>query len=179
MVNPSRIIAAVSVAFVLGASSAWADSKSIQGTVTGTDGKPFAGAEIRADRLDSKATPAKTKSDAQGHYTFKALPAGAYTITAFVKTVPKMHATIRTRADGWAKVDFDLRLKPNDPSIKKKYVWVNGEAGSHIGGRWVPVEQANQPGVSAVDTVGTDDVNRMQRDMRVNTNAMGTNGPGH
>jgi Carboxypeptidase regulatory-like domain len=179
MFNRSRIIAAVSLAFILGTFSARADSKSIQGTVTGTDGKPFAGAEIRANRLDEKAAPVVTKTDAQGHYTFKALPAGAYAVTAFVKTVPKMHATVRTRGDGWAKVDFDLRLKPNDASIKRKYVWVNGEPGSHIGGRWVPVEQANEPGVSAVDTIGADDVSRMQRDMRINNNTMGAGGPGH
>ena len=168
-------------AFVLATASSWADSKSIQGTVTGTDGKPFAGAQIRANRLDAKAEPAITKSDAQGHYTFKALPAGAYTVTAFVKTVPKMHATVRTRTDGWAKVDFDLRLKSNDPSITKKYVWVNGEAGSHIGGHWVPIEQANQPGQSAVDTIGADEVSRMQRDTRINNNAVGAmaSGPGH
>ena len=179
MVNHSRIIAAVVLGFVLEAASTWADSKSIQGTVTGTDGKPLPGAQIRADRVDAKAKPEITKTDAQGHYTFKSLPAGAYRVIAMVNEVPKMHATVRTRADGWAKVDFDLRLKANDPSIKRKYVWVNGEPGSHIGGRWVPIEQANQPGMSAVDTIGTDDVGRMQRDMRINANVTGAAAPGH
>ena len=177
MLSRSGIIAAVLLAFILATGSVWADSKSIQGTVVGIDGKPFAGVEVRADRMDEKAAPATTKTDAQGRYTFKALPAGAYALTAIVKNVPKMHATVRTRADGWAKVDFDLRLKPNDPSITKKYVWVNGEPGSHIGGRWVPVEQANQPGVNAVDTVGSDDVSRMQRSIKLNTNT-NTSAPG-
>ena len=170
----SGIIAAVWFAFVLGTVSA--DNKSIQGTVTGSDGKPFANGEIRAQRLDAKAEPATTKTDAHGHYAFRALPPGAYAITAYMDGAPKSRASVKTRADGWAQVDFDLRLKTAD--MKKKYVWVKGEPGSHIGGRSVPVDQPTMPTTSAVDTVGGDDVNRMQRDMRMNTNASMA-GPGH
>jgi hypothetical protein len=166
----SAVIGAVLAAFILACSSVWADNKAIQGTVIGTDGKPLAGAQVRADRLDAKATPAVTKTDAQGHYVFKGLPVGAYAVTAFLKNVPKSRGMVKTRADGWAKVDFDLRVKPNDPSIKKKYVWVNGEPGSHIGGRWVEVDQANEPTTSAVDVVNSDEAHRMQRNMPMNTN---------
>src|SRR2546429_119011 len=138
MSTRSGIIAAVLPAVILATGSAWADTKSIQGTVTGQDGKPLTGAEARANRLDAKEpTPAIAKTDAQGHYAFKALPVGAYAVTAYVKSVPKSRASVRTRSDGWAKVDFDLRMRPNDVSIKKRYVWVKGEPGSHIGGRWV------------------------------------------
>ena len=113
--------------------------------------------------------PAMTKTDSKGQYQFKGLAVGAYAITTIVKEVPKSRASVRTRADGWAKVDFDLRLKAGDASIKRNYVWVKGEPGSHIGGRWVPVDQAGKPGMSAVDTVGSDDVERMQRDTKLNT----------
>lgn len=167
----SRIIAAVSVASVLVTATTWADSKSIQGQVIGPDGKPLAGAEVRAERIDGKGEPALAKTDDQGRYTLRALPPGAYAVTAFVKSVPKSRASVRTRADGWAKVDFDLRLSRNSPEIKKRYVWVKGEPGSHIGGRWMEVDQASMPTTSAVETIGTDDVNKMQRDMRLNTNA--------
>lgn len=159
----SGIIAAVLFALILAWDSAWADTKSIQGTVIGTDGKPLADAVIRADRLDAKSKPATTKTDAQGHYVFKALPAGAYRLIASVKSVAKMHAMVKTSSDGWAKVEFDLRKRPNSPDIKKKYVWVNGEPGSHIGGRWVEIDQADTPTTSAVERIGTDDVNRMQQ----------------
>src|SRR5205814_8591850 len=148
----SGIIVAVLFAFILAWNSASADTKAIQGTLVGIDGKPVAGAEIRANRLDTKTPPATTKTDAQGRYVFKVLPVGAYKVTVFVKTVPKMHAEVRTRADGWAKVDFDLRTPANGSTIKKRFVWVPGEPGSHIGGRWVEVDQANMPSASAVDT---------------------------
>jgi hypothetical protein len=53
---------------------------------------------------------------------------------------------------------------------------VPGEPGSHIGGKWVEVDQANMPSANNVETIGTDDVNRMQRSMQINTNA---SMPGH
>jgi hypothetical protein len=167
----SRIIALSMIAFVLGAGPGRADTKSIQGTLLGLDGKPFAGAQIKAEQLDGKTKPAITKTDAQGHYQFTGLPVGAYAITAYVKNVPKLRGMVRTRSDGWAKVDFDLRTRSDGPNIKKHWVWVKGEPGSHIGGRWVEVDQATTPSTSAVDNVDSDDVSRMQRTMRMNTNA--------
>jgi hypothetical protein len=166
----SGIIASSVIAFVLGTASTWADNKSIQGTLLGLDGKPLAGAEIKAERLDAKATPTITKTDGQGRYLFRGLPVGAYALTAYVKSVPKSRGMVRTRSDGWAKVDFDLRTPANGPHIKKHWVWVKGEPGSHIGGRWVEVDQVNTPSMSATDVLNTDDVARMQRDTRINTN---------
>jgi carboxypeptidase family protein len=148
---------------IFATTSAWAETKSIQGTVTGADGKPLAEATVRANRLDAKAEPALAKTDAHGNYTFKNLPAGAYALTAIVKNVPKSHASVKTRSDGWAKVDFDLRVRANSASIKKHYVWVKGEPGTHIGGRWVLVEEGVPPGVSAVDKVGGQDLRTMQQ----------------
>src|SRR4030081_1730107 len=131
-----RILPSILVVFALlfTSGSTWADNKSIQGTVTATDGKPLAGADLRAERLDAKAAPALAKTDAKGQYIFKGLPIGAYAIPAIVKSVPKSRASVRTRSDGWAKVDFDLRLTADSKSIKKHWVWVKGEAGSHLGG---------------------------------------------
>ena len=102
MSTRSGIIALSAVALILGTDSTWADSKSIQGTVIGLDGKPLAGADVRAERLDAKAEPARTKTDGKGQYQFKGLPVGAYAITTIVKEVPKSRASVRTRADGWA-----------------------------------------------------------------------------
>jgi hypothetical protein len=169
-----RILPNILVVFalLLTCGSAWADNKSIQGTVTGSDGNPLGGAEVRAERLDAKAAPALTKTDAKGQYVFKGLPAGAYAVTAIVKTVPKSRASVRTRSDGWAKVDFDLRTPANGKNTKKRYVWVNGAPGTHIGGHWVEVEQAANQGPSRVETIGNDDVDRMQRDLRLNSGGM-------
>ena len=62
-------------------------------------------------------------------------------------------------------------MRPDDPNIKKQWVWVKGEPGSHIGGRWVEVDRATGPSTSAVDTLDGNDINRLQREMRLNINA--------
>ena len=93
------------------------DNKSIQGTLIGRNGKPYEGAEIRAQRVDTKATVAIATTDARGIYVFKGLPAGAYSLTAYVDGFAESRASIRTRAKGWAKVDFDLRLNERGDGV--------------------------------------------------------------
>jgi Carboxypeptidase regulatory-like domain len=143
----------VSIALLFLCSSALADNKSIQGTVTGTDGKPLADAEVRVERLDAKAAPALTKTDAKGQYAFKRLPAGAYAITAVVKSVPKSRATVRTRNDGWVRVDFDLRMAANGKNIARK------------------------PSTSRTNTMESDNLSRLQGRLGGNINNMSF--PGH
>jgi len=91
-----------------------ADNKSkagaILGTMTDEKGKPFGGVEIHAKRVDVKGPEAVTLTNSHGHYVFKGLPVGAYSITAYVDGVAISRANVNTRGDGWAKVDFDLRL---------------------------------------------------------------------
>jgi hypothetical protein len=139
----------VSVALLLLCSSAWADNKSIQGTVTGSDGKPVVDAEVRAERTDAKAAASLTKTDTKGQYTFRGLPAGAYAITAIVKSGAKSRADVRTRNTGWLKVDFNVRTSANGKEVAKK--------------------PANNP--------ATDDLSRMQGKAGGNINNMSF--PGH
>jgi hypothetical protein len=107
----STIITFFALGLMLGAGSTCAaDSKSIQGTLIGSDGKPLMAGEIRAQRLDAKAKPAITTTDARGHYVFTGLPAGTYSVTAYVDGAPTSRANVRTSSKGWAKVDFDLRV---------------------------------------------------------------------
>ncbi|MFL6513838.1 MAG: carboxypeptidase-like regulatory domain-containing protein [Chthoniobacterales bacterium] len=168
--NRSRVFACWWLALTLGTVAAWADNKSIQGTLLGLDGNPMADQEIKADRLDAKGTPrAITKTDAQGHYQFKALPVGAYSITAYVKNAAKLRAMVKTRDDGWAKVDFDLRTRRGDPNIKKHWVWVKGEPGTHIGGHWVEVDEAIAP--ASTNALDSTDLSRVDRTLRMNTTA--------
>ena len=65
--------------------------------------------QIRAERLDAKAKPVITKTDDHGQYLFRGLPAGTYSLTAYVDDIPRARAKVRISNKGWAKVDFDLR----------------------------------------------------------------------
>src|SRR5436853_4978371 len=90
-----------SVALLVSCNSAWADSKSIVGTVVGADGKALIDAGVRAERLDAKANPVATKTFAKGQYVFTDLPVGVYQVLVTVKGVAKSQAKIKTRAGGW------------------------------------------------------------------------------
>ena len=139
-------------------SVALAGNSSIQGTVIGTDGKYLAGAEIRAERLDSSSRTGAmaavlTKTDAKGQYVLKDLPVGAYAITAIVKNVPRSRATIKTLSGG-ARVNFDLRLAANNKNMQ-------------------PAKSSANPANSS----DTDNLSRMQGRMGGNINSMSF--PGH
>ena len=97
-------------------SAAAADNRSIQGVLIAENGKPIAGAVIRAKRLDAKAKVVNTKTNNRGVYVFESLPVGLYEVTAYLNGYPQSRANVKTRSKGWAKVDFDLRQNLDDPS---------------------------------------------------------------
>jgi hypothetical protein len=110
MFTHSRIIAAFAVVLLAGGSSLASDRTAFQGTLIGENGKPSGGAEIRAERVDAKAKAVVAITKPNGRFYFIGLAPGAYSITAYVDGVAMSRANVRTRSDGWVKVDFDLRL---------------------------------------------------------------------
>jgi hypothetical protein len=110
-----------------------AQTSSIEGNVTGADGRPLKDAEIRFEQKVRQMSPIINRTDANGHYT-AALPRGLYKMSLAAGGAVK--ASITVKATGLnSRIDFDLR-----PSAEKKikhYVWVGGETGSHLPGRWV------------------------------------------
>jgi hypothetical protein len=137
-------------------SSARAEGLAIKGVVKGTDGKPLAGAEVRAQRLDGKGSVVVATTNAKGEYNLRGLTLAGYKVTAVINKVPKSVASINTHATGWVRVDFDMTATAkNKPAGKKHMVWVPGETGSHIGsGHWEEAQDANTgTGASAVQRV--------------------------
>jgi hypothetical protein len=110
MFTRSRIISAVTAVLLAAGSILAADRTAVQGTLIDEDGKPLGAAEIHALRTDTTAKPVVARTKPDGRYYFVGLPAGAYSITAYVDGVAMSRANIRTQTDGWVKVDFDLRL---------------------------------------------------------------------
>jgi Carboxypeptidase regulatory-like domain len=143
----------VSAVLLVSCSSAGADTKSIVGTVIDTDGKPFIGAGVSAERLDAKGNPQVTKTIAKGQYVFTNLPIGVYQVLVTVKGAAKSRAKIKTRGDGWVRVDFDLRGPANVRNVSAK------------------------PSASPANSIDADAVSRMQRSLGGNINGMSF--PGH
>ena len=84
---------------------------SVGGLVIGENGKPQVGAEVRALRVDVRSPVITAQTDSTGRYAIAGLPVGAYSITACVDGFELSRANIKTRRDGWIKLDFDLRLQ--------------------------------------------------------------------
>jgi hypothetical protein len=120
--------------------SARADGLAIKGQVKGTDGKPLAGAEVRAQRVDGKGPVLSTTTDSKGEFALRNLDLAQYAITSVVNKKPVQVASIKTRQGAWVRVDFDLTATAKKPT-KKRMVWVAGDTGTHIGsGHWEEVE---------------------------------------
>src|ERR1700758_2844355 len=86
--------------------SARADGLAIKGQVKGTDGKPLAGAEVRAQRVDGKGPVLSTTTDAKGEYSLRKLDFAIYAITSVINKKPVQVASIKTREGAWVRVDF-------------------------------------------------------------------------
>jgi hypothetical protein len=109
-----------------------AQTSSIEGNVTGADGRLSKGAEIR---FDPQGTPSRiiSRTDANGHYS-AALPKGVYKMSLAERGKTEISITVKATGAN-SRIDFDLR-----PSAEKKikhYVWVGGETGTHLPGHWV------------------------------------------
>ena len=55
------------------------------------------------------------------------------------------------------KPDF---AKGTTANVRTRYVWQPGETGSHIGGRWIKVKEADDPSVNPLEIIVGTDVTR-------------------
>jgi hypothetical protein len=168
MASRRWVIAAALCGAALSIGSAEADT-SIQGLVLNNEGKPVAGAEVRADRLGTSARRIITTTDAGGRYAFNNLPIGPYTITVVgkdgAKSIPRTaysddsgQSTRRfiSAVPYQLRPDFDPRASVNDEKLKKRYVWKPGETGTHIGGQWIKAPDARGPSTNPLEKTNGD-----------------------
>ena len=144
-----------------------ADTKtnSVQGLITGADGKPLVHAEVRAERTDAAAKRVTTTTDDKGHYVFTSLPAGKYSIivvperssqqaVAATATISEPNGQPIRRFISplpyQVKADFRSGMPAN---VRGRYVWQKGETGSHIGGRWIKASDAGNPSTNPLQTL--------------------------
>lgn len=147
MSNSSRKVVSAITALVLLGGTAWAAAPAmIQGDVKGPDGKALNGADVRIQRKGGQAFAKAMKTDAKGRYVFKDLTVGSYDLMVSANGMAATAAqNVATTERGAVRVNFDLKNqtgKGGTAATKKKakkMVWMPGETGSHIGGRWVEV----------------------------------------
>jgi len=138
-------------------SSAWAGPGSIQGIVKDAKGQPIKGADVRIESRDGKRLFNTVKTDAKGRYISQALQPGVYRVSLVVNSAVKASImNTQTKADQPTQLNFDL--KPVSASqasagakTGKHMVWVPSDTGSHIGGRWVEVNDSGNAGTGALN----------------------------
>jgi Carboxypeptidase regulatory-like domain len=164
------------IGLVVFTASAWAGSGILQGIVKDPKGQPIKGADIRIEAQSGNKLFGTAKTDVNGHYTSAALPAGTYRVTLMVNGVVKASINnTKTKAGGPTELNFDL--KPASASQAsasgkkgKNYVWIPPTTGSHLGGRWVEVDDTGN-----VSGAGAHSANKVDS---ASGKAMQTLGPG-
>jgi hypothetical protein len=150
--------------------SVLAGPSSIQGLVKDPKGKPIKGADVRIESRDGKTLFKTVKTDGSGRYVSDGLSAGVYRVTLMVNGAVKASImNTKTKADRATQLNFDLKpvsaSQASAPAKSGKHmVWVPSNTGSHIGGRWVEVDEAGnaEAGALNVKRGSAEDLRRQQ-----------------
>ncbi len=156
---------------VLFAGNLVAQTSAVEGTVKDSNGRPLSGAEIRVEVKNGNGANKQVRSDSRGHYVLDGLaPGKTYRVTLLISGSVKASINNVLAKSGATQLNFDLRtgsVAGNHVVVKngKRYVYIPSETGSHLGGRWVEVDengQADSVGVNNVERAGSEALRRMQ-----------------
>ena len=134
------------IGVMLCAATAWAGPASIQGIVKDAKGQPIKGANVQVASRDGKQTYDTVKTDAKGRYISQGLPPGVYRVSLIVNGAVKTAiSNTKTKPDESTVLNFDLKpvtagQANTQQKTGKHMVWIPAETGSHMGGRWVEVD---------------------------------------
>jgi len=153
------------------AGNVFGQNSAVEGLVRGPNGQPIGGADVRVEARNGSSWNRHVKSDAKGHYTVDGLAPGAtYRVTLQLNGNVKASINNVLAKAGSTQLNFDLRNSSvaGNSVVKKngkRYVYIPAETGSHLGGRWVEVDengQADSVGVNNVERAGSEALRRMQ-----------------
>jgi hypothetical protein len=145
------------VGLVLSVATAWAAPSAIQGVVKDAKGQAVKGADVRIESRDGSKLFKTVKTDANGRYVSDGLAAGMYRVTLVVNGAVKSSImNTQTKAGQQTQLNFDLKpASASKASAAAKsgrhVVWVPSTTGSHIGGRWVEVDEADSADTGALN----------------------------
>lgn len=176
----TKVLSLGLVSLIIFAANAWAGLSTIEGTVKDANGHVLKGADLR---IEGKGNLSKTlKTDASGHYISGDLPAGTYQVTLLVNGAIK--ASIKNANVKLAErtqLNFNLKTEAGAQGKKKSthMVYVPGETGSHLGGRWVEVDDSGKADVTGADNVQKADGTAIRKLQNTSTGGASAMGAGH
>ncbi|PYK22393.1 MAG: hypothetical protein DME53_03125 [Verrucomicrobia bacterium] len=168
-----KLLRIVGIGLMLCAATAWAGPASIQGIVKDAKGQPIKGANVQVASKDGKQLYNTVKTDAQGRYISQGLQPGVYRVSLIVNGATKASiSNTKTRSDQSTVLNFDLKPMPTGQASTqqksgKHMVWIPAETGSHMGGRWVEVDDnaASNAGALNVKRANAEQLQRQMQSM--------------
>jgi hypothetical protein len=138
------------IALIVCAATAWASPTAIEGTVKDPTGRPVSNADVRVEGKVSKVV----KTDAKGNYNCPGLTEGNYKVTLVVNgTVKAQIKNGSTKLGESTKLNFDLKAAAGAKAKATHMVYMPAETGSHLGGRWVEVDENGNAATAGADNV--------------------------
>jgi hypothetical protein len=168
------------IGLMLCAATAWAGPASIQGIVKDAKGQPIKGANVQVASKDGKQLYNTVKTDAQGRYISQGLQPGVYRVSLVVNGAVKASiSNTKTKPDQSTVLNFDLKpVAAGQANTQQKsgkhMVWIPAETGSHMGGRWVEVDENGASNAGALN-VKRANAEQLQRQMQSMGNPNGGN----
>jgi hypothetical protein len=141
----------------------------IQGIVKDSNAQPVAGAEVHIQAKDGSGLQKIVRTDSTGQYGVSKLPVTDYEVVLFINGQIKASINnTKVSPDKPTQMDFKLTGKFAANTAKKHthMVYVPGETGSHLGGRWVEVDDTAGSAATAGDNVkklGGDAARQLQK----------------
>jgi hypothetical protein len=135
------------VGLLVSAVATWASSPvgpaRIQGIVKDSNGQPVAGAEVHIQAKDGSGLQKIVRTDPSGNFGVSNLPVTDYEVVLFVNG--QIKASLNNQKVFSNKpTQMDFKLTGNyAANTQKKHthmVYMPAETGSHLGGRWVEVD---------------------------------------
>jgi hypothetical protein len=158
MLNSFMFTKSLQIGFVglfLCVANAWAGPSSIQGIVKDAKGQPIKSADVRVESRDGKQILGTVKTDAKGRYISQGLQPGVYRVSLVVNgTVKASIMNTKTKANQATQLNFDLQPVTATQGTQKKgkhLVWIPPSTGSHMGGRWVEVDEGGAAAAGALN----------------------------
>jgi hypothetical protein len=152
-----KLLRVVFVGLVLSVATAWAGPSAIQGVVKDAKGQAIKGADVRIESKDGKTLFKTVKTDGSGRYVSNGLAPGVYRVTLIVNGAVKASIkNTQTEANRKTQLNFDLKAAASSQASAaakggKHMVWVPSNTGSHIGGRWVEVDENGSADAAALN----------------------------
>ncbi len=131
-----------------------AGTSALEGIVKDPTGRPIKGADVR---IEAKNSSKIVKTDANGHYVADGLVVGTYKVTLVVNGQVKASILeAKTQLNKATQLNFGLTGKTASAKKHTHMVWVPPDLSTHIGGRWVEVDENG----NIVDNTGFNNVEK-------------------